>query len=356
LGSKLNDLNNISSQISNFDPFFKRALREHLLLDEIEGELSSLQQRNATAISDDDYVSIMEMLFLLEIPERVFKNEVANSIRFYPNKDRINLDILKSIAGGDFDSETREEYIQSILSWHIENINIGINSEEYSVDYGSYSEDALKFFEVKIDANPLREESYFIMSQLDDLMFDKDYKERKVEDHIYIELDNNEKIIRFSTTENILFTELPIFVSPAISQLPITNIKVSEKIDKFSRRSLIILSLILAFFIGLIAYIATQMWYKRKYEDYLFKNKNNLYNIVSYIKSAKEKNLNSKEIESKLKKSGWSSEQINYVMKKYVGERTGLFEIPIEKILNIFKKNKNQKDSNIKFEEPPKWR
>ena len=35
---------------------------------------------------------------------------------------------------------------------------------------------------------------------------------------------------------------------------------------------------------------------------------------------------------------GWNSEQINYVMRKYLGKRTGMFEIPVEKILNWFRK------------------
>ena len=53
-----------------------------------------------------------------------------------------------------------------------------------------------------------------------------------------------------------------------------------------------------------------------------------------------------KEIEMKLKKTGWNSEQIKYVMRKYVGKRTGMFEIPINKILNIFKKKKHSISSS----------
>ena len=81
-----------------------------------------------------------------------------------------------------------------------------------------------------------------------------------------------------------------------------------------------------------------QEWYKRRYENYLFKNRNNLYNLISYIENSKKKGMKDGEITSKLKKSRWKSEQISYVMRKYSGKRTGIFEIPIDKILTIFKK------------------
>ena len=356
LKSKLDSLNNISSQIDGLSSFYKNSLKEFLNIEGIGDELSSLQQRNATAISDEDYVSIMENLFILKIPESIFKNEIASEIKFYPNKDRINLEILKSIAGGDFDSDTKEEYVKSILSWHLNNIDMEIDSKKFSVVYEDSTKKALNFFEVKIDKNQERRDSYFIMYQLDGLEFKENYNERKIDNYVYIEITDNAKTFEFSTTEDILFSELPAFISPSISELPIVSVDISETEDKFSKQSIIILSVILAFFIGLISYIAVQTWYKRKYENYLFKNKNSLYNIVSYVKSAKEKKLENKETITKLKKAGWNSEQITYVMKKYVGERTGMFEIPIEKILNFFGKNKVSNGSKIKFQSPPKWK
>ena len=53
-------------------------------------------------------------------------------------------------------------------------------------------------------------------------------------------------------------------------------------------------------------YILLQEWYKRNYENYLFKNKNNLYNLLFFIKNAKAKGLRESAIVSKLKKSKWS--------------------------------------------------
>ena len=63
-----------------------------------------------------------------------------------------------------------------------------------------------------------------------------------------------------------------------------------------------------------------------------------MYNLISFIQNSKKKGIEEDKIIASLKKSGWNSEQISYIIKKYLGKRTGMFEIPIEKILNFFKK------------------
>jgi hypothetical protein len=57
-------------------------------------------------------------------------------------------------------------------------------------------------------------------------------------------------------------------------------------------------------------------WYKHRYENFLFKNRNDLYNIVNFVKNAKNSGLSNSEIKEKLKKAGWTGEQIVYVLKK----------------------------------------
>ena len=56
--------------------------------------------------------------------------------------------------------------------------------------------------------------------------------------------------------------------------------------------------------------------------------------MVHYVHNAKKRGLNKKEMADNLRKAKWSSEQIAYVMKKYAGERTGMFEIPITKLFS----------------------
>jgi len=77
---------------------------------------------------------------------------------------------------------------------------------------------------------------------------------------------------------------------------------------------------------GVGVYIILQEWYKKRYEKYLFKKKNDLYNLMIYITERRKKGLSNKELYSKLKKSGWGSEQVNYVLRKHSGKRTGMFD------------------------------
>ena len=175
---------------------------------------------------------------------------------------------------------------------------------------------------------------------MNNLTFKEDYSEREDSDYIYISLTDDQTTITFSTTEDISFIDLPVFISPAINELSILK-EPNEKDEQLLKLAIFILIIFLLVIIGIITYIILQEWYKKKYENYLFKNRNDLYNLISYVQSSKKKELKNKEIFDKLKKSGWKPEQVNYVMKKYSGKRTGMPEIPIGKILSKFKKNEN---------------
>jgi len=39
--------------------------------------------------------------------------------------------------------------------------------------------------------------------------------------------------------------------------------------------------------------------------------------MTSYIQNSKKQGIDGSEIQKRLKKSGWTSEQVTYVMKKY---------------------------------------
>ncbi|PIO08745.1 hypothetical protein COU59_00205 [Candidatus Pacearchaeota archaeon CG10_big_fil_rev_8_21_14_0_10_34_12] len=343
LKQKIDNLNIIKTEISGFSSFHQSSLKEIINTDEIDSDLSSLQQRNSTAVSDEDYIKIMEDLVKISVPESIFRSLQADSIPFSPNENYINLDILKSIgtSGGDYSPGEESVYKEGVIAWDIENINADISFDELSAKYEDTTSPVMNSFRIKINANENRGSFYFIVKNLEKLKFNENYGERSVGGYTYIKLGAEEKTIEFSTTENVDFTNLPVFISPEIKMLSVisgTNITETQSQGK----TFLILIVLFVAIIGFVAYIILQEWYKRKYENYLFKNKNYLYNIISYIQNSKKKELKNEEIAKGLEKSGWSSEQIIYVMKKYAGERTGMFEIPIDKILKLFMKGKDE--------------
>ena len=336
LNQKLDSLNKIKSEINGFDSFEQTSLSGTIGVDNLENSLSSLQQRNASAVSDDDYVNIMKDLINLSIPDSVFKSKVTQPIKFYPSEENVNVGVLQSIAGGDYGSEG--DIQKAVLAWYLDNVDADITSSEFSADYDNSISKVSTFFKISINSNPNRGDSFFVMPLLDNLKFKEDYQDTEINGYTYINIPPEGKTIEFSTTENLDFNSLPAFVSPSISELPIISANVSPSQEKLPKIAIIILSVILALIIGFILYLILQTWYKKKYEDYLFKNKNNLYNMVIYIQNSKKKGVSNEEIEKRLRKSGWHTEQIDYVMRKYAGKRTGLIEIPIGKVLKIFSK------------------
>ena len=343
LKKKLEDLTNVNTQIKSFPVFYQENLNSILKFEFLEEELKKIQTDYMGAVSEDDYNKVMTDLLNLNIPESVSISKSADSILFYPEKSSINLNILQTIGGGSYDAGNEDEYINAIFSWNQKNMETKITFKELSVRYGSSEEPILKVFELKINKkNNSEYSSYLILRELDELKFKENYSENKESKYVYIDLTGSEKTIEFSTTEDINFVDLPVFISPGLDRLIIAGESINGKEKKISKWVLFILILFLLAIIGFIVYIVLQEWYKKKYENYLFRNRNNLYNIITYINNAKKKGLENEEISIKLKKAGWNSEQVKYVMKKYSGKRTGMFEIPIEKILSKFKKKNIQ--------------
>ena len=65
-----------------------------------------------------------------------------------------------------------------------------------------------------------------------------------------------------------------------------------------------------------------------------------------YVTNARARGMDDKKIREELKKKKWSSERINYVLRKSRGKSTGLFEIiPIEKISAYFRNKKAKKNT-----------
>jgi len=339
LKKSITNLNNINIQIKEFPSFTKNSLESVLDLFLIESKIEEIQKANASATSEEDYSSILLELLDLDIPESIAVSTSANSLLFYPSPENINLDVLSIIGGGSYEGND-ENYINAIFEWDQTNIESIIDFNEISAIYENSEKSILKTFDIKIDKINETSRPYFILKELDDLKFKEDYSERSESGYVYIVLTDDYETISFSTTEDINFVDLPLFISPAISGLSLTKI-ITEKDEQLSKLAFFILVLVFLIIIGIIAYIILQEWYKKKYESYLFKNRNDLYNLISYVQSSKKRELKEKEVHNKLRKAGWKSEQINYVMKKYAGKRTGMPEIPIGNLLEKLKKKEN---------------
>ncbi|GBE20171.1 MAG TPA: PKD domain-containing protein [Candidatus Pacearchaeota archaeon] len=336
------DLAKVKEQIESLDEFEQKGLNSRLDIDSLDSEITALQKDFKKADSEEDYNLIMPRLLALKIPESISESGNTASLLFYPDEKNINLDVLKEIGGGSYESDKRESYINAILFWNMENMETRVKFKEFSVQYGGSGKPLLRIFELKTsEKEGVGYDSYLIIRKLENLDFDANYLESEKSGYEYIRLKKEAYTITFSTTEDIDFASLPAFISPSLDRLDITGYKdPGEFVPSKKKWYIFGLIMIFLFILAFIMYVILQRWYKIKYENYLFKNRNNIYNLITYINNAKKKGLGDDALKSSLRKSGWNSEQVTYIMKKYAGKRTGMFEISPGKIFGMLRRKK----------------
>ena len=293
----------------------------------MEDTLTELQKDFAQATTELEYLEIIEKLSILNIPPTIIKTKSANAITFSASDSSINLEALRIFAGGEYDSSQIEQYKNAINSWVQTSMNAKITYHEFSTT----TDLILNVFKLELSEKDFTDRGYIIIQNLEELSFDKNYSQKEDSGHYSIEFSSLPQTISFSTTEEIDFANLPLFISTDLNSLSVlTDIQDSEK-EPF-KLIILILILFLLVIVGVGVYVGLQIWYKKKYESYLFKNKNNMYNLINYINNEKKQGKLDQEITKNLKKVGWNSEQITYVTKKYAGKRTGMYELSLGKI------------------------
>jgi PKD repeat protein len=340
---KLSDLEKVKNKTNSFSEFEKNTLSSVLDLEEKNRKLKNIQssflQGGQTEIEKNN---LLKELLAIYVPEEIEIIGTASDLAFYPDREKISLNALKSFGGGDYKDEETETFLDSIMKWNLDKLNFKISYNEFVTIYGEEQTPLLKIFDINLEAKEsISYNPYFIMENLENLTFKENYLEEKKENFVGIKLSTFPRKISFATTEEIDPLNPPIFVSPVLNRLDIVVVNITP--EKPRNWWLLILIWTLLILIFLIIYILLQEWYARRYETHLFKDRNNLLNLVTYIEISKNKGLSENEIQKSLKKAGWNSEQIIYSIKKHAGKRTGMFEIPftrklVEKIENLFKK------------------
>jgi len=327
---------NIKNKIKNFSQFEQDSIESTLNLSSVEETLGRLNDEALAAVSESDYEAILAELLKINLPVTVAKTATSEGVVFYPTASNINLDALKEIGGGNYTAGKDDQYKEAILGWYNNYIENSLIYSEISLIYDD-REEPLKLFNMHIIKKGT-DSAYLIIKDMDKFFLQNEQEYSEKDGYFYTDL-NGGKDIAFSTTETeIDFVNVPMFISPALNNLVIVEITSPKKINW----TLPVIIIVIIILIALTLWVILQIWYTKKYENYLFKDRNQLYNLVNYIGDAKKKNENDSNISSKLKKSGWTSEQVRYALRKYERRNTGLPEIiPIRKLLEGLK-NKNR--------------
>ena len=325
---------NLTSKIESFPIWMQDNIKQIIELDELKNSTLTLEKDFKNASSDDEYTNIMNELLKLNVPLSVSINKkgmLPLSIGFL----NINADYVEEISGGKED-----ELEKSIVKWFNSNYNSDVEFEVISALFENEKEDILTKFKIKIEPKEGGAGYLFIDFPFESIVFEKDYGQKSIGEGsgAYLPINGNAQEIEFLVEESINVEDLGAFISPEIEKLSIdkNNKPACLPGDKKCeepfplRRVIFWLSIVIASF--LILYIILQEWYKRNYENHLFSNKNDLYNLVNFIYNSRVSGLIDRDIRKKLKETGWTNEKISYAFKKIDGKRTGMWEIPIFKI------------------------
>src|SRR3989344_1079678 len=328
----------LSKKVDSYPAWIKTPLTSTFDPKELNLSLDAIKKDYLAASSDEDYIAVMNGLLALKIPLAISYSK-QGTLPLAVGFNNIDPQYLEEISKDETqDSEKLKQYI---IGWYNNHYKSDVKFNVLSVNYENEKEDILTQFSIKIDSLPDNKDSayLFINYPFESITFNGNYGQQPVSEGSgsYIPIKPESQTLEFLINENVEVSELGAYISPEISKLSITgDIEVCLPGDKTCQkpfpwaRLLFWLALVLG--ITLVAYIILQEWYKKHYEHHLFKNPNDLYNLINFIYNSRVSGLRDSEIKSKLKGTGWSNEKITYAFKKIDGRRTGMWEIPLFKM------------------------
>ena len=349
-------IKDINDKLAVFPEFVSNRIKATENIDDLKSNVERIE-KNFREAFQTDYDKLMQELLDLKIPEKLETPLIIKPAKFFQNKDRLNTLVIGELGAGTVDESKEESYYNAINNWLENNLEITFESKTYTFYFTEQSEQTQKdlFSDIKLTLTPKNniEEFYLVIDgKVNEIKFKEDYREKEIENGFglrFSELTPEQKIeIEFLYPGKIDILNLPVYLSPKFKDLELeeavavcNNNNICEKDLKENYKNcradckpikLTIIYFVILFVIVLIVYIILQEWYKRYYENYLFKDRNQLFNLITFMSNSLNQKLSKNDIFEKLKNVGWTVEQVNYAWKKLYGKRTGMWEIPIFKM------------------------
>ena len=312
-----------------------------------DDELKRIEKARDSAYDEEGFLKVAKSLYALDVPATVYVSDQSQSPLMTDLND-IDPEPVQMIGGGSSE-ENLDGYKNPILRWQSEFVDSTISIEKISsVSSSGTRSNVLVAYSVSVTPNDVGESYFIIGKDRGDLYFKEDAGARKEGSSTAIILESGEtKNFDFYYTGS---EDASLFVSPKLGVLVVnadidttcnSNNRCEKDLGENSDNCRhdckpvwrMIIYLILALVFVLILYTVLQVWYKTRYERFLFSDRRLLFNLVMFITNARARGMSDDQIYKMLAKNGWSSERINYALRKSRGVRTGMYEIiPIEKL------------------------
>jgi len=321
--------------------WFKHYAEDIIGIEELDEELKSIKrefnQLVETVAEDSDFISLAERLHALHIPLSFVKTMDA-SIRLQDILllEKISPDLLSELGAGELEADS-QDYKKAIVAWTQEQADINIAEEIYSLLYPT-GETEEKITRFRLSLPPLDvNELYIIINAEPDTIHirNQELRTRDIDDSAFAILLDSENLARAQEIEFIVegkkeLFETPVYISPNFDELPLSivvgpcnfnniceanlgeNWRNCRNDCKPIGRALFMIIVVIIF--AFIVYIAMQEWYKKYYEKHLFKDRNELYNLVTFVYRMVSQGKTDTEIKKILKEYKWNNEQISYAI------------------------------------------
>ncbi len=347
LSDKFAQLERLETSISTLDPKIKEILTEKLNIEAIKTSLN--QQKKAyeqitNTGTDEQFGAIISALLSLEIPSEVFVSE-SGSLPADVGYSNIDPSLAAELAGKTVKSS--EQTKKDIIFWLQENMEIEVSFETFSVMENRQVSPILAKYVATVTPKKsiIDRPDMFIDYSPSSIVFLQSVTSKKLSGETATSLKLDPMKDKAPQTVSFIIVSaqppkiesLGIYVSPSFERIP--NIAPAEICDiddpecqggTFPWAKFFIAMGVLIF-VFLIAYVVAQEWYKKKYQAHLFKNPDELYNVINFIYNSRVSGMKDQDIQKKLQEKKWTKEQVKFAFNKIDGKRTGMWEIPIFK-------------------------
>lgn len=333
-------INSADAKAKTYPSWIQPIINKNLDLANLNISLMMIATQFSKATSDSEYEAVLRNLSTLDIPTLLYSSNKGSNLPLVIGANNIDLTYLAEIDKTEVAAGAEDKLKANIASWISENYDAKISFETVSKNVNKKEEAIVTYFKISLVRKTSNDQTYLIIGiPKGSALFAQEYSASEVGEGsgFYIPFDGN-KEIEFAVLGKAEASSLGAYVSP-----PIYKLGVYENIGEYEQPGFnwfrFIVAMLILVLVVLAAYIFLQEWYKKNYEGLLFKNANDLYNLINFIYNSRSSGMKDDEIRKKLSKSGWNSEQISYAFKKISGKRTGMWEIPLFK----FSENKKVK-------------
>lgn len=312
----------VSSQYNTIELWYRDLIA--LNLTTINATLQSYKAQLPTA-TQAQLLTIKQGLDVIDVPLNITDSLRLMESVYYPALENINPQYIETVAGSAYDENQREQYQNAIAAWQQENLDLRISGAIKTLVYDTASEDKVTVINIRLD--PMGSSSLGTVYLIFTLPSGVSYSDIKWQQGDFDVDDLNDAIgfefSDLSSSETLSlallgkhdFASLMFYASPKLEEVGVGVTPPPGK-EKGAPWGLAIFFIIL-----ILLAVAAVMWflwrgYSEKLEKKLFKNKSDMYNIMSFITNAEAKGAKKEEIDEQLLKAGWKKEQITYAWGK----------------------------------------